>query len=156
MKSPELTGEWELKLRKIEKGEYEADKFKEELMKMVWELTHKVMSGQSKVIFVEEKPNNQTKTTKTKKKSIVWEEFNCPKCKNHRLIKGKTAIGCKNFKQCSFKIPFEIFGKKLTEKQLSDLATKGKTSKLKGFKTHPNELTEGVLQLNETFEIELK
>ena len=145
-----------IKVEKIEKGEYEADKFKEELMKMVWELTQKVMSGQSKVIFVEEKPNNQTKTTKTKKKSIVWEEFNCPKCKNHRLIKGKTAIGCKNFKQCSFKIPFEIFGKKLTEKQLSDLATKGKTSKLKGFKTHPDELTEGVLQLNVTFEIELK
>lgn len=156
LKSPELTGEWELKLRKIEKGEYEADKFKEELMKMVWELTHKVMSGQSKVILVEEKPNNKTKTTKTKKKSIVWEEVNCPKCKTQRLIKGKTAIGCKNFNQCGFKISFENFGKKLTDKQLSDLSTKGKTSKLKGFKSHPGGLTEGVLSLNEQFEIELK
>jgi hypothetical protein len=37
----ELTGEWELKLRKIEKGEYEANHFKEELIQMVTELTKK-------------------------------------------------------------------------------------------------------------------
>ena len=65
LKSAELTGEWEQKLRKIEKGEYEAQKFKEELIEMVTQLTKKVIDSKGKVIsFQEEKPTK----TKTKKK----------------------------------------------------------------------------------------
>jgi DNA topoisomerase III len=48
-------------------------------------------------------------------------------------MKGKTAIGCSNFKECGFKIPFELLGKKLTETQLLDLIQKGKTGVIKGF-----------------------
>ena len=66
LKSAELTGEWEQKLRKIEKGEYEAQKFKEELIEMVTQLTKKVIDSKGKVIsFQEEKP---TKTKSKKKK----------------------------------------------------------------------------------------
>lgn len=65
LKSAELTGEWEQKLRKIEKGEYEAQKFKEELIEMVTQLTKKVIDSKGKVIsFQEEKPTK----SKTKKK----------------------------------------------------------------------------------------
>lgn len=156
LKSPELTGEWELKLRKIEKGEYEATLFKDELVKMVWDLTQAVIRGQHKTIQIEEKKPTKSNERKPRKKTaIVWEETLCPKCKKSQLIKGKTAIGCQGFQVCGFKIPFEIFGKKLTEKQISDLVVKQKTSKLKGFKSHPNELTEGVLSLNEAWEVEL-
>ena len=73
----------------------------------------------------------------------------------HKLVKGKTAIGCSDFNQCGFKIPFEVFGKKLTEKQINDLITKSKTSKLKGFKSHPERKEEGVLSLNSEFGVEL-
>src|SRR5690606_9045435 len=133
LKSPELTGEWESKLRKIESGEYEASQFKQELIKMVWELTQKVIRGQGKTIELHgEKPEVKKEKTPRKKSEIIWEETDCPKCKSHKLIKGKTAIGCTDFKACGFKIPFEIFGKKLTEKQIQDLIQKGKTSKLKG------------------------
>ncbi len=66
LKSAELTGEWEQKLRKIEKGEYEAQKFKEELIEMVTQLTKKVIDSKGKVIsFQEEKP---TKSKSKKKK----------------------------------------------------------------------------------------
>ena len=44
----------------------------------------------------------------------------------------KTAVGCSNFKECGFKIPFEILGKKLTETQIYDLLEKGKTGIIKG------------------------
>lgn len=54
LKSPELTGEWESKLRKIESGEYEANQFKEELIQMVTELTEKVVYGKGKVITLYE------------------------------------------------------------------------------------------------------
>ena len=43
-------------------------------------------------------------------------------------MKGKSAIGCSNFKECGFKVPFELMGKKLTDNQLNDLLSKQKTS----------------------------
>jgi DNA topoisomerase-3 len=71
-------------------------------------------------------------------------------------MKGKTAIGCSNYKGCGFKIPFVLFGKKLTEKQIQDIIIKGKSSKLKGFTEHPESLTEGILRSTADFDIELK
>ena len=153
LKSPELTGEWESKLRRIEKGEYEANQFKDELIEMVTELTRKVISSKGKVInFEEEKPAPKEKVSRVKTE-ISWAETQCPKCKAKNLMKGKTAIGCSDFKACGFKVSFEIFGKKLSEKQLQDLILKNKTSKLKGF-TGSQE--EGVLILNDDFSVGLK
>ncbi|MNE02263.1 hypothetical protein D3C80_947340 [compost metagenome] len=60
--------------------------------------------------------------------------MSCPKCKEHPLKKGNTAYGCSNFQVCGFKLPFEVFGKKLTDKHLADLISKGKTGKIKGLK----------------------
>lgn len=154
LKSPELTGEWELKLRKIESGEYEANQFKEELIQMVSELTKKVINGKAKVFTLEEEKTEKEiakREPSVKKELQTWEETKCPKCKNHYLMKGKTAIGCSDYKNCSFKIPFEIFGKKLTEKQLLDLVLKGKTSKLKGFTIHPESISEGIVSLSPEF-----
>jgi DNA topoisomerase-3 len=45
LKSPELTGQWEHKLRQIERGTYEAQAFKDELFKMVREITDEVIFG---------------------------------------------------------------------------------------------------------------
>ncbi len=155
LKSPELTGEWELKLRKIESGEYEANQFKDELIEMIKELTKKVVDGKAKVFTLhEEKAETKEKPKReptVKKELQTWEETKCPKCKAHNLMKGKTAVGCTDFKNCGFKIPFEIFGKKLSEKQLLDLILKGKTSKLKGFTTHPESLSEGIISLSPEF-----
>ncbi|QCX53735.1 type IA DNA topoisomerase [Elizabethkingia sp. JS20170427COW] len=161
LKSPELTGEWEYKLRKIESGEYQASDFKNELITMVTDLTKRVIDSKGKVISLENSLEKQPEEDKTankktrKSKVIVWEDTSCPKCKEHFLMKGKTAIGCNDFKNCGFKIPFEVFGKKLSEKQILDLVIKKKTSKLKGFNQHPEGATEGVLVLAEDFVIHL-
>jgi len=45
LKSPELTGIWEQKLRQIERGKYEPQAFKEELFRMVREITDEVIFG---------------------------------------------------------------------------------------------------------------
>ena len=54
-------------------------------------------------------------------------------------------------------IPFEFLGKKLTPGQLSDLITKGKTTKIKGF-TNPKTGAkgDGRLMLNDTFEVQFE
>jgi DNA topoisomerase-3 len=45
LKSPELTGQWEHKLRKMERGDYNPQEFKQELFKMVREITDEVIFG---------------------------------------------------------------------------------------------------------------
>jgi DNA topoisomerase-3 len=139
LKSPELTGNWERKIRLIEKGEYELDTFKQELIQMVSELTEEVIFNTKRVIAIApeiplevvvkkiSKPRE-----KKEKKPDNPELLLCPKCKAVNLRKGNTAYGCANFAACGFKIPFGLLNKKLTDKQIVDLITTGKTAKIKG------------------------
>ena len=70
-------------------------------------------------------------------------------------MKGKAAAGCSNFAACGFKVPFELMGKKLTESQLIDLVTTGKTAVIKGLVIPPSEeKINGKFILNSTFNIE--
>lgn len=133
LKSAELTGDWERKIRLIEKGEYDLEVFKSELFLMVRELTDEVIfNTQHSSAFFQE-PVVKTKEKKPRvKKEITFEGIDCPKCKSTKLMKGKSAIGCSNFKECGFKVPFELMGKKLSENQLNDLLSKRKTSWIKG------------------------
>lgn len=161
LKSAELTGDWERKLRQIEKGGYQPDQFKQELIDMVVGLTNEVLFSkeqQSITIHKEEesKPAAKRKKSPSKKVTIVGET--CPKCKSGELLEGKKAYGCSAYKSgCNFVLPFEFMGKKLTKKQISDLINKGKTSKLKGFVIPgSNDQKEGKLVLTEDFNIHLE
>ncbi len=160
LKSPELTGQWERKLRLIEKGEYQVDDFKKELVDMVVDLTNEVLFNTNRVIHIvetttEEKPK-ETKPKK-EKEEIKIEELDCPKCKSAKLMKGKTAYGCSNFKECGFKLPFIIIGKKLTDKQIVDLLQKGKTTKIKGFVIPGSETKkDAYLILDDTFNVQME
>ena len=70
-------------------------------------------------------------------------------------MKGKTAVGCSNFKDCGFKVPFELMGKKLTENQLSGLIQKGKTSSIKGISSPGSEeKVSGKFALDSTFNVQ--
>ena len=156
LKSPELTGNWERKLRLIEKGEYAMETFKQELIQMVTELTQEVKNETGKAITIApETPPEKEAPPKTPKKAFTPEDLQCPKCKAHPLKKGNTAYGCGNFNICGFKVPFEVFGKKLSGKQLSDLLTKGKTGKIKGLKLESGEV-EGRIVLDGTFNIKVE
>lgn len=160
LKSAELTGDWERKLRLIEKGEYEPDIFKKELIQMVVDLTNEVIfNTHHRTIqiapIITEKTASKPKASKTPKEEVKIEETICPKCKSAKLMKGKMAVGCSNFAVCGFKIPFELMGKKLTETQLLDLVIKGKTGIIKGLQI-PNstEKQSGKFTLNNLFNIE--
>ncbi|MFN5418323.1 MAG: DNA topoisomerase, partial [Flavobacteriia bacterium] len=139
LKSPELTGDWERKLRLIEKGEYSIDVFKQELIQMVVDLCNEVIFNTRRVIAITPEKTEVPVAEKVKKprevkvkEEINIESMTCPKCKAHLLKKGNSAYGCGNFAACGFKIPFELLGKKLTEKNIFELLSKGKTTKIKG------------------------
>ncbi len=169
LKSAELTGVWEKKLRLIEKGEYESEVFKKELIQMVIDLTNEVKRNAYRPITfaapepvaTTEEETDKSEAPKPKKPKEPKEEINiealtCPKCKEHLLKKGNTAYGCGNFKACGFKVPFEVLGKKLTDKHVYDLLSKGKTAKIKGLKMPGSaEETEGRLTFDSDFVIGL-
>jgi DNA topoisomerase III len=162
IKSPELTGQWESKLRQIEKGEYDPETFKTELISMLRQITDEVMFNQSvKRIAVaaetqplpDKKPSIQRVKKITEKISI--ENLLCPKCKSGKFMKGKSAYGCSNYaKGCKVIVPFEIMSKKLTDAQIIDLISSGKTKKIKGLKYPGQQASkEGILEMTEDFNI---
>ncbi|MBX2906382.1 MAG: DNA topoisomerase 3 [Taibaiella sp.] len=164
LKSAELTGQWERKLRMIEKGTYTIDTFKQELIQMVIELTNEVKNNAYKVISIapEQPPAAAVKPKreprpKAPKKEVKIEELNCPKCNSHLLKKGHTAYGCANYSVCGFKLPFEILGVKLSDKHITDLLTKGKTAKVKGLVLPGTEdKRDGKLVLNRDFVVKVE
>jgi DNA topoisomerase-3 len=142
LKSAELTGQWERKLRQIERGEYDASAFLGELKGMVTSLVSEVISDLSaRSITVEKEPEPVEKKTLEKKadnKEIKVEKTSdqlvCPACGTGQIVKGRTAWGCNRFREgCGFRIPFEFCGRKITDKQVVTLIAKGKTPMIKGF-----------------------
>ena len=160
LKSAELTGQWEKKLRMIEEGTYNVADFMEELKIMVNELVHVVKCSPRKAITVEvieEVKKESVAKGKTSKKEKIPAEpivLKCPKCKNGEVIKGRTAWGCSLYKKsCDFIIPMEIFGKKLTQKQVEALVLKSKTGVLNGLKKEDGTTFSGVLRLDNDFKV---
>lgn len=153
LKSPELTGQWEKKLRDIEKGTFSASQFKEEMFQMVTGLCHEV-----KYDFGTTKIELAKIPTASKKKEVNLEQLKCPKCSKGFIITGKLAWGCEKWKDgCDFRVPYELMGKKLTAKQLEQLILKRKTAKLKGFKIPGSTGTQdGKLVLTATYNLALE
>lgn len=157
LKSVELTGMWEKKLRQIEKGEFEAKVFMDEMKKMVSELVFEVKRENNKSItIIEEEKKSPVKKGNKKTESRNTHELKCPKCNKGQLLKGKSAYGCSGYKEgCNFRIQFENFGKKITDKQVATLLQKGKTSALKGFVIN-GQKQDGFLFLNENHELKFE
>lgn len=81
LKSAELTGIWEKKLRDIERGNYVAVNFLNELKQMVAEITLQVKSDISGA--------------------------RCPLCRQGRIIRGHKSYGCSRWKEgCNYRAPF--------------------------------------------------
>jgi len=140
LKSAELTGRWERKLRLIESGELEMNVFMEELKIMVRDVIIQLKNSPQHTIAISEevipeKTTDDTKKIKTKKHSAKKAaELKCPLCGKGTMLKGKNAWGCSEWKNgCRFTVPFETAGKKISENQMTALVTKGKTPLIKGF-----------------------
>ena len=129
LKSAELTGIWEKKLREIERKSYSAVTFLDELKQMVGEIVHSVLSDNSnRRVTVVEAPAKKEATPKepAKKKrastpkkpkaeaatAIIKVDDSmlgkaCPVCGKGIIIKGKTAYGCSDWKNgCTFRQGF--------------------------------------------------
>lgn len=102
LKSPELTGEWEAKLKEIEQGKYSAAAFMQNIAKYI-----------GRVIVESDLAN------------IDYGIYGpCPKCKNP-VIKGKKGYGCSKWQEgCKFVLWSEYKGLHLSEVQIRSLVQK--------------------------------
>lgn len=115
LKSAKLTGIWENKLRKIERREYDASSFINELKEMVSKIVVDVLRDNSSsniaVETEEEKPKKARKKkepAKKKTEETVPDVIACPACGKGHILKGKKAYGCSAYAEgCRFIIPFE-------------------------------------------------
>ncbi len=141
LKSAELTGIWENKLRRIERGEYKAADFLAELKTMVTQIVNDVRNDhrQRSITIIENKQeaaheekkkrkpspkknpeNNPSKkvTAKNLKKSNS-DEIRCPVCGKGSILKGKTAYGCSEWRNgCTFRMNFEQCSENATNAEL--------------------------------------
>lgn len=121
LKSAELTGIWEKKLREIERRSYDAATFLNELKQMVAEIVNSVLSDNTNrrvTIMPEETPAKAiekaaARKKAAKKKSAATPQGDtiigtpCPLCGKGTIIKGKTAYGCSEWKNgCTYRKPF--------------------------------------------------
>lgn len=132
LKSAELTGIWENKLRQIEHHTYSAQQFMAELKQMVSELVHTVLcdntnrrveqapapsgntpSGKSSAQQGTSSPENSSSSPENSngeakpKRKIIRAGSKCPQCGEGKVIKGHTAYGCSRWKEgCNWRKPF--------------------------------------------------
>ena len=129
LKSPELTGIWEKKLRDIEHRKYDASMFISELKDQITSIVNLVLADNTNrrvtVVDLEEEKKKKTRKPSVKKdaKKTSPETSNapvssqrsnaddvptiCPLCGKGTIIKGKTAYGCSEWKNgCTYRKPF--------------------------------------------------
>ena len=137
LKSCELTGIWEKKLRDIEHKKYEAADFINELKQQVTEIVYDVLRDNSnrRVTITTDEDLKKAKKKKTAAPKKVAAKTaastknaaaspqpatsepsaddsiigtTCPVCGNGTIIKGKTAYGCSNWKNgCTYRVAFK-------------------------------------------------
>lgn len=109
LKSCELTGIWEKKLRDIEHCKYDAAQFVEELKVQIDEIVRDVLQDNSTrrvTVISEEDMKKKPAKAKTPKKAKTLENQPCPLCGKGFIIKGKTAYGCSRWREgCEYRKP---------------------------------------------------
>lgn len=131
LKSAELTGIWEKKLREIEKRSYDAATFLNELKLMVTDIVNSVLRDNTNrriTVVQEEETTSKKKEEKAVAKRVRKKKTEeekapadkkdekkaddlvgtpCPVCGKGVILKGKTAYGCSEWKNgCTFRKPF--------------------------------------------------
>jgi DNA topoisomerase-3 len=85
-------------------------------------------------------PGGEAPSPRKTERGPAGEALHCPHCMDGRIIPGKRAWGCSRWKEgCRLVIPYEFAEKKLTERQLHELITKGQTGRRATWKQNGQE-----------------
>ena len=139
LKSAKLTGLWENKLRRIERGDFSAAEFIDELKAMMQQIVVNVLSDNSRRLIdagqnlssqgnVSKEPAGKEPASAPKKRKPPvkkLEQIPCPQCGKGHILKGHTAYGCSEFRSgCTLRLDFGEYPADLTPAKLNTLIKK--------------------------------
>lgn len=127
----EMTGKWEAELAKIEQGEASADGFTHSIEGYTREITAELLGCDR--LFSHKDSGCQ-----------------CPKCKQGTMQFFGKVVRCSN-KECGMPVFKQVAGKLLTDADITDLLTKGKTRTLNGFISKQGKSFSAAIAFDENF-----
>lgn len=127
----EMTGKWETELAKIERGEASADGFTRSIEGYTREITAELLGCDR--LFSHKDSGCQ-----------------CPKCKHGTMQFFGKVVRCSN-KECGMPVFKQVAGKLLTDADITDLLTKGKTRTLNGFTSKQGKSFSAAIAFDENF-----
>lgn len=127
----EMTGRWEADLARIERGEKTAADFKVGIETYTRQITADLLAS--------EKLFRARETT-----------FTCPKCGKGSMRFYAKVVKCDN-EACAMPVFRQVAGKLLSDKEITDLLTEGRTAVLHGFKSKQGKSFDAGLAFDEDF-----
>ena len=127
----DMTGKWEAELAKIERGEASADGFTHSIEGYTREITAELLGCDR--LFSHKDSGCQ-----------------CPKCKHGTMQFFGKVVRCSN-KECGMPVFKQVAGKLLTDADITDLLTKGKTRTLNGFTSKQGKSFSAAIAFDENF-----
>ena len=127
----EMTGRWEAELAKIERGEANADEFTHGIETYTREITAELLGCDK--LFSHKESGCQ-----------------CPKCKQGTMQFFGKVVRCNN-KECGMPVFKQVAGKLLSDADIMDLLTKGKTKTLNGFTSKQGKPFSAAIAFDEDF-----
>ena len=128
----EMTGMWENTLAKIESGEMNPDTFRKGIEVYTRQITAELLDVRLSL--------------------ASGNDCTCPKCKTGRILFYPKVAKCSNV-DCSVTIFRNKSDKQLTDKQITELVTTGKTGLIKGFKSKSGKVFDASLAFDEQFNV---
>ena len=149
--SPELTGSWEARLSRMARGEETRAAFMADISRYVSDVVTAIRGGAGVVRAsgtprrapataarrTTRRPRRRARSRRPPSRAAGKPRpppttLTCPLCKQGTLVAGKRGWGCTRWREgCAFVIWFEIAGRRITDAELTDLVSKGKTRKRK-------------------------
>lgn len=132
---PELTGEWEHKLRQMERGELSRGNFMTEIRGLTTEIVGKVRGGMGQ-------------TVEGRFKDL---DAKCPKCGNNTFKESFKAYECTN-SECKLIVWKSMSGREFEREEVTKLLTEGRVGPLEGFRSKLGRAFNAEIILNEKTE----
>jgi DNA topoisomerase-3 len=116
LSSPSMTGDWEAKLNKMERGEIQRDTFMREINEFTGEVVEKARNHMQAAV----------------NRVFPDLECPCPACGAPRLKQTDATYECREM-ECDFRVSKHIAGRKLSEEEAKELFTKKELPEREGF-----------------------
>lgn len=152
LKDVALTATWEQRLADMQEGKLQISTFEDEIATFVRRLLPEIRKQSLSIPL--SVVNTQTTSDASHATGGIGQ---CPLCKQGVVSLSPKAAGCSRWREgCKFVIWRELYGKKLTDGQITELFQKRKTKLIKGFKRKDGSGTyDARLVLGDDFKVRL-